>query len=43
MKLMGIKEILLLICIAGGLIVLTYNIKYMCKKYMERQKRNDDK
>lgn len=43
MKVMGLKEILLTVCIAGGFIVLTYRIKYICKKYMERQKHNDDK
>lgn len=40
---MEIKEILLLVCIVGGFFVLTFSIKQTCKKYMERQKQNDDK
>lgn len=40
---MELKEILLLVCIAGGFIALTYSMKHMCRKYLERQKHNDDK
>ena len=34
MVLMRLKEILWMVSIAGGFIVFTYSIKYMCKKYI---------
>ena len=42
MKVMELKELLLLICIVGGFMVLTYSIKHTCKQFLERLK-NDDK
>lgn len=39
---MGLKEILLLVCIMGGFIVLIYSIKHICNKYIERQKHNNE-